>query len=292
MLASQKNLSRFVITLLCCAAFVAAGARTSVAAPGPQITVRVLVSSAKKPAFDGLRISVAAPGGKVSWLYDAGDGSVLDNLRTDGLRADGWYTAPGVYTFVVTYTAAGGARKEVREEQEFKVGGKELRVDCFLWFGRGEGKPFSLGDFRITRVLQGSGGVLLAKDWVPSPEATPRYKINSRLKEPVYGEGLFGNFFGRVETEIDGSWVPYPRGGFCGTVGGGRPIPPGGSADSIEGYFLSEVKPFVPGRYRYVLGYTVESADEELLSEGVRKNRARKRVPVVYEIYDEFYIGG
>jgi hypothetical protein len=290
--ATENNLRRFAVKLLCCAAFLAAGALTPAHAAGPQLAVHVVISSEKKPAFSSLRLSVLAPDGRVAWRHDAADGTGLDNITSRGLQADGWHTAPGVYRFVVTYSLADGAKKELREEQEFKVEGKELRVQCLLWFGEAKGQPISLDYFRIARILRGAGGVLLAKNWIPGRGGSPRYTVNSSLKEPIYGAGLRGNFFGRVETEVNGSWVNYPRGGFCGTVDGGQPIPAGGSADSIEGYFLGRAKEFVPGRYRYVLQYTLRRGPAESLFGDDSESPARRRTPEVYEIYDEFYIGG
>ena len=106
----------------------------------------------------------------------------------------------------------------------------------------------------------------------------------------IYGVGWFGNFFGRVQRDVRGLWMDYPRGGFCGTVSAGRPIQPRRAVGSIEGYFIGDPNPFAEGSYRYVVHYSFSPISSGVPTALIEKGLALKQVEEVYEVVAEFQI--
>ncbi|MBI5544208.1 MAG: hypothetical protein HY901_09990 [Deltaproteobacteria bacterium] len=144
-------------------------------------------------------------------------------------------------------------------------------------------RPF-IALLRIERVLE-SNGVRLESDWQPAIYGVPRYRIRNEGKTAIFGTGVHGNLFGIVEQLLDGKPVSFLRGGFCGTVAPGRPLEPGESVESIEGFFIGRPRPMPVGKYRYVVRYTLEPMR---FQENLPRNELSVQVNTLFEAADEF----
>jgi hypothetical protein len=212
-------------------------------------------------------------------------------MKQDGLSAENWQRAPGEYKVRVSYSLEGDSNEPRTEEQEFLVTGQELRIVTSLWFiNDDERKQSLLADLTVRRLLRSPGGVLLIENWVPTTDGAPRYEVVNEGDRAIYGVGWLGNFFGRVERNVRGVWIPYHRGGFCGTVSAGKPIQPMESAGSIEGYFIGDAKPFTEGSYRYVVHYSLSPRSPGVPTALLEKGLTRKQVEDVYEVATEFRV--
>lgn len=150
--------------------------------------------------------------------------------------------------------------------QELVVSGGEVRIRAKLSFrpiepcdssrpigSSDKSIPRALATFTLERILPAPAGLMLRRTWTPRSDAKLEYELDNGSKLEWFGTGNMANFFGRVEAFQDGAWVPYVRGGMCGTDSSGEVLLPGKKTQSIEGHFLTDVRPFQPGRYRYVI---------------------------------------
>jgi len=262
-------------------------------AQGPSLEFGITLSGQERRPLEKFQVAVIAPGGQISWTYQTETRKDTNALIQRGaILAQDWYTGPGNYSLRVSYSPTRPSGPPPVEQQGFALDGQELRITSNLWFIDDEkaGRVF-LADLTTRRYLPGSGKVSLVQDWAPDPEARPQYRILNTSVGPIYGVGLYGNFFGTVQRNINGIWVAYPRGGFCGTVGMGQPLQPNEEVGSHEGYFIGQARPFVTGVYRYVAGYSLAPVSEGVPSELADKGLTLKRSQDIYEIAAEFYIG-
>lgn len=260
----------------------------------PTLLIRVSFSARDRFPLESFHLSLMAPDGAISWRYDA-QGEVETNalMKQDAISAENWYGAPGEYELRVSYSVEGVSNQRRTKEQAFLVSGDELRIIGELWFiDDDEKRQALLADLTIRRFLASPGGVFLFKDWLPSPNGKPRYEIVNETDRPIHGVGWLGNFFGSVQRDVSGRgfWIPYPRGGFCGTVSAGKPIQPKERAGSIEGYFIGEANPFSEGAYRYVVHYSLSPISPGVPTKLIEKGLTRKQVQDVYEVAAEFRI--
>jgi hypothetical protein len=258
----------------------------------PSLTVDLSFSAKERFPLKNLELAIHEPGGRTTWRY-AADGKIEADvlMKQANVLATDWYTTPGKYSLSVSYLLEGNDREVKQEEQEFLVSGEELRVTAKLWFNDDEEKHRAfLANLTLVRLLSSTGSVFLIQDWTPSPEARPRYQIINSTNRPIYGVDWLGNFFGKVRHEVRGQWMPYPRGGFCGTVEGGTPIGPSERAGSIEGYFIGDAKPFVNGKFKYVVQYSLSSPREAVPTDLMNNGKTRKRAQEIYEVSAEFYV--
>ena len=263
---------------------------------GPSLSIDLSFSTTQKfplrSPLRSLRLSAKAPDGSTTWQYAAeGEKEVDAFIKQSTLPPENWYTGPGQYSLQVSYCFAGTAGEVKQEAQAFLVAGQELRIAANLWFLEDQQKHQTLlADLTITRFLTGDQSVWLIQDWAPARRSMPRYQIVNSTNHPIYGVSWLGNFFGRIQRELSGHWINYPRGGFCGTVAGGESLEPNESAGSTEGYFIGGANPFVNGRYRYVVQYSLTPTSIGVPTELTDHGITRKRVQNIYEVSAEFYV--
>ncbi|HKA17387.1 MAG TPA: hypothetical protein VKN18_03640 [Blastocatellia bacterium] len=284
------------VGVACCLFFCElVAAPTAIGPPGfsePSLSFRVRFSAKDRFPLEGLHLSVIAPDGRTGWQYDAqGEEETRALMKQEALSAENWYGVPGEYKVRVSYSLEGVSNEPRTEEQEFLVTGQELRIVTNLWFIDDDEKRQSLlADLTIRRLLPSSGDIRLIEDWIPTVDGKPRYEIVNDSDRVRYGVAWFGNFFGSVQRDVRGLWIPYPRGGFCGTVSAGKPIEPKQGAGSIEGYFIGDANPFIEGAYRYVVQYSLSSISMGVPAELTKRGMTRKQVEDVYEVAAEFRI--
>lgn len=256
------------------------------------LSIKLSFAAKERFPLKSLKLSIEAPDGRTAWQYTAEGEKDTDVLMKRGaVLAEEWYTAPGKYSLSVSYRLEGPVREPRQEKQEFLATGQELRMTADLWFIDDQEKHQTfLADLTIRRYLPGNNSVWLIQDWIPAREGQPRYQIVNSAGHPIYGVGWHGNFFGRIQQIVNGQWLNYPRGGFCGTVAGGQPIEANASAGSIEGYFIGGSNPFVTGRYRYVVQYSLIRTTEGVPAKLANGGLTRKRAQEIYEVSTEFYV--
>lgn len=288
-LTARLALIFLALTCLCVQAAASPPKRGAAYGP-PDYSIGLAFSADEGFPLESIELSVAAPDGNVGWKFKAAGREEIDALiKREVLQPAGWYTSPGTYTLRVVYRIEGAAGTD--EQQEFTADGSESRIWSGLRFvEEKKTRRAFLASAKTTRILHAPRGVWLVKKWSPAPDEQPLYEIINSLTQPLYGVSWRGNFFGHVSKETDGKWEPYVRGGFCGTVGAGKPIRPGGKGESIEGYFLSEVKPFVKGKYRYVVRYAFSPHSFGTPASYAEHGLTYKLVREIYEVVDEFQI--
>ncbi|HEV8368104.1 MAG TPA: hypothetical protein VGQ39_09140 [Pyrinomonadaceae bacterium] len=254
---------------------------------GPNFAVKLSCSEATRSSLKSLDLSIEAPDGTSSWQYAIQD--MTDS--SDSITPNDWYKSPGTYTFRLAYCLKGKLCNLGLEKQEFLVTGDELQIAADLWFTTdAEERQTFLADLTIKRLIEGEKSVALIQDWSPTPGDLPHYQLVNWTKQPIYGAGWLGNFFGRIQFEGHGTWIRYPRGGFCGTVGLGQPLEPNHSVGSVEGYFIGTPTRFVTGRYKYVIQYSLRPVLEGVPTELMKTRTIRKRTQDIFEVSAEFFI--
>lgn len=173
---------------------------------------------------------------------------------------DGTQWFRGRKTYRVALLVQQGARATVAT-QAFDADGSELGIEVDVAFMSDKvGEPLKPAELHVIRLLPSIPGVSLEQTWTPSGSSSPSYRLVNKSASTLYGAGWYGNYFGYVEQRAGVTWTRLRRGGFCGTVGVGKPLAAGQTTGSIEGFFIGEPQAFTRGNYRYVLRYGTVSA--------------------------------
>ena len=99
-----------------------------------------------------------------------------------------------------------------------------------------------------------------------------------------------GHFWGHILKQKNEDWFHYIRGGFCGTVAYIKWIQPGNEEFSHEGFFIGQPKPFVDGKYQYIVYYSDSPVTLWIPSENIENRITTIKIQDYYELTDEFSI--
>jgi hypothetical protein len=222
---------------------------------GPPLTFRWFGQSGPQH-FTSYGLVLRSPSGRPLWMCR--DSPPFRNPCP--LPAD-WFAGPGEYRIAARIDRNDGAAP-LRLERPFRADGREIVFELSLsalWFQPGEYPDVegALATLDLRRVLSAPPEVRL-RPWGRGPgPGAPTFLLENGTSQTLHGAGIWGNFFGSFEQWQGGAWKYFDRGGFCGTVAEGRPLPPGGRIVTFEGAFIGEPRPFEPGgRYRYLLRYS------------------------------------
>ena len=160
-----------------------------------------------------------------------------------------------------------------RFSQEIPINGKERSISIKFDFESKDSIVF-LERFLATKIYEGSRDVIFQRDWIPSKNGKPEYKIINNLTKPIYGTGFANYFWGSVCIKIKDYWTPYYRGGLCFTVAGYEPIQPSDTGYSFEG-FITIPEKFINGEYRYVDYYSLSPVFLGISSEMIIVNNTK-----------------
>jgi hypothetical protein len=223
---------------------------------GPELTVRAGEPWKYGTLIGDYLLSIRNAAGAVSWTCDVTSpraARLCDRSRT-------WFSGSGTYRADVTLRRDGGGT--VVATQPFVVDGSEIAFEIELSFMSEQvEKPLRLAELHVMRLLPSVSGVALEPAWTPTAGRQPLYRLSNHSPLTLYGVGWFANYFGHIEYRAGETWARMRRGGFCGTVDSGKPLLPGQTTGSFEGFFIGDVKQFRPGHYRYVIRYSTVSAD-------------------------------
>lgn len=222
---------------------------------GPELTVRAGEPWKYGKLLGRYFVAVRDHTGRTTWTCEV---TSPERARLCERTRD-WLTGPGTYTLAAVLQKD-AVRVDVAT-QVFEVDGSELGIDVDLAFMSDTIEvPLRLAELHVMRLLPSIPGVSLEQAWTPSASSHPAYRLVNESPRELYGVGWFGNYFGHVEQRVGSSWTRLPqRGGFCGTTDFGKPLVPGHTAASVEGYFIGNPRAFAPGDYRYVLTYSTVS---------------------------------
>ena len=259
-MASRRARALFVIAL------AAAPARGDSATPEPAPAIAYAFSGA---GWRSLRMEILSPGGALAWSCPRPPPHA--GKRCDVAR---WYRGAGTYLARARATAPDG--REWTASVLFGVFGAlpgiTVAVDGVQRVQRDHRDAprasYEL-DIHVTREHDAQPNIdLTGLAALPGgDERAPaglRFVITNRSPFTLHGDTLQGNFFGRIARREGRRWVDVERGGRCGTVDTGAPLPPGATADTIEGYFIGEPAPLVPGHYRYSLSVRTAGPAERI----------------------------
>jgi hypothetical protein len=172
-----------------------------------------------------------------------------------------WFSSPGEYRIAARIDRKGGSAP-LHLERPFRADGREIVLELSLsalWLRPGEYPDVegAMATLDLHRILPAPPEVRLRPAGRGPGPGAPTFLLENGTSQTLHGAAIWGNFFGSFEQWKDGAWRHFDRGGFCGTVPEGKPLPPGGWTASFEGAFIGEPQPFEPGRkYRYLLRYS------------------------------------
>ena len=223
---------------------------------GPPLTFHWF-GSAPPEHFTGYGVVLRSPSGRPLWMCRV---SPLFRSEPCPMPVD-WFAGPGEYRIAARIDRNDGGAP-LRLQRPFRADGREIVFELSLitdWLRPGEypGPQGALADLTLRRVLPAPPEARL-RPWGRSPGPySPVFLLENGTSQTLHGAAIRGNFFGSFEQWQDGAWKHFSRGGFCGTVAEGRPLPPGGRVLVFEGAFIGEPYPFDPGKkYRYILRYS------------------------------------
>jgi hypothetical protein len=207
----------------------------------------------------GVRKAGAGSGWQERWTRSSRGGAMEAITEVE---AKGWFAGGGQY-------AARAHVHGVRVETEFQATPDDVRVHVILTLrgdevprqgltgAAGMSKPLVMA-LSTFRVRPPTGDISLRRCWQPTSAGSPHYRLRNGGPVAIYGSGIAGNFTGHVERWERG-WRPYNRGGVCATVAPGKPLLPGYTNGAGEEHHMVP-RPFLAGRYRYVLFYSLVAA--------------------------------
>lgn len=173
--------------------------------------------------------------------------------------------------------------------KEIPINGKEKSISINYYFDSKDSIIF-LERFRIYKIYKGSKDVIFQRNWIPSINGKPVYKIINNLTQPIYGTSFANYFWGTLDIKVIDYWIPYYRGGLCFTVAGCEPIQPADTGYSFEGFFKGGLYPFMNGEYRYVDYYSLSPVFLGASTESIIVNNTTVTIYNYYELVDEFSI--
>jgi hypothetical protein len=258
--------------------------------PSLQVALFPTQASGQNASLTLSRVEVADPHGRVTWSCEPA--SVGKDSRSSRVcRAPiGWCRSPGNYRLTLSTRSQDGQILPLSPLSFPFSGGErsfEARAHLATLDTIGD-RPFLV--LHLYRVLPTPERVSLAPAWQPAPDGQPAYFLVNGTSRTFHGTAWFDNYFGWVERRIGARWEPYSRGGFCGTVAVGKPLPPGGKAISFEGAFIGEPEIFAPGLYRYSVRFAPAPVTRGYQLEELRAQGSYLRTFDVYEIRAPFVV--
>lgn len=193
-----------------------------------------------------LRIQIFNSSGNVTYRCDyVPSPRGTSSLKTGCPPPRGWFADTDTFlNRLPRIEVAQGARKTHRT---IFADGSEERIRAVI------SPPGSADAISIVRVLRASSDVILEPAWQPTAQGTPLYRLTNRSPRNLYGQGIFGNFFGTLERWTGSTWEEVPA-SLCGTVNPEGPLPPGHSTMVDLGCVIDRAA-LTPGRHRFFLTY-------------------------------------
>jgi hypothetical protein len=224
---------------------------------GPPLTFR-WIGPATPERFTGYGVLLRAPSGRPLWMCR--DSPPF--RREPCPPPTNWFAGPGEYRIAARIDRNDGS-PSLRLERPFYADGREIVFELSLnalWFRPGEYPDLEGADVTLDlhRILPAPPEVRLRPAGRDSRTGDPAFVLENGTSQTLHGAAIWGNFFGSFEQWKDGTWKPFARGGICGTIPEGPPLPPGARlVSSFEGSFMGEPLPFEPGtKYRLLLRYS------------------------------------
>ena len=189
----------------------------------------------------------------------------------------------------VTFNNSEKLKDTAKFSQGIPINGKEKSITIKFDFDSKDGIIF-LERFLATKIYEGSKYVIFQRDWIPSINGKPEYKIINNLTKPIYGTSFANYFWGSVYVKIKDYWIPYYRGGLCFTVAVYEPIQPADTGYSFEGFFVGGSESFINGEYLYKDYYSFSPIFLGTSTESIIVNNTTVTINNYYELVDEFSI--
>ena len=173
--------------------------------------------------------------------------------------------------------------------QDITINGKEKSISIKFDFKSKDSIIF-LRRFLATIIYESSKDVIFQRDWIPSKNGEPEYKIINNLTQTIYGTNFANYFWGSVYIKIKDYWIPYFRGGLCFSVAKYEPIQPGEFGYSFEGFFIGGSILFIHGEYRYEDYYSLTPITIGIPLANIEANITTVNIREFYKLVDEFSI--
>jgi hypothetical protein len=202
---------------------------------------------------------------------------------------ENWFVGNGLYKFIIKISNNDSVYIS-GDSLNFYITGKEYKVYISIKFWDSKNvEEIYLTNLYINRYYNSPGDVTLNENWIPTPEGMPNYIIHNNSKLSIYGNGINGYFSGNIEKLNLEKWEDYSRGGYCATSVEFIPLLSGDSIEAKEDGFIGNVTPFIFGKYKYCLLYSIDKESTESIL-FANNREPKKRIFDRYLIEKEFEI--